>query len=147
TQSVADEANLLVDRATAVGRKILEEAEPLIKDQPVDAFLKLERLPSVFRDTPVAVKANALLARLQQTKEVRTELQARPTLNLARKLDRELRGQAGAFDPTSSSFQKKNALLLKQLQFNVQRMQKGWPNTKATEEAVRIGQRYGVVTP
>ncbi|MBI1915193.1 MAG: hypothetical protein HYS12_10710 [Planctomycetes bacterium] len=144
---VSEEAKLLVEQLTAVGQKKLEEAEPLMKEQPVEAFLKLERLPTLYADTPVAAKASTLLARLRQTKEVGIELQARPTLTLVKKLDTELRGRPGAFDPTSDKFRQNNLRALRQLQFNLQKMQKWWPMTKATEEAVRIAQRYGVDTP
>ena len=144
---VSEEAKLLLAKVTAVGQKTLEEAEPLMKEQPVEAFLKLERLPILFADTPVAAKASKLLARLRQTKEVGLELQARPTLNLIKKLDTELRGRPGAFDPTSEKFRQKNLLALRQLQFYLQKMQKSWPMTKATEEALRIAGRYGVETP
>jgi hypothetical protein len=144
---VSEEAKLLVEKVTAVGQKKLEEAEPLLKEQPVEAFLKLERLPTLYPDTPVATKASTLLARLRQTKEVAIELQARPTLNLVKRLDTELRSRPGAFDPTSAQFRQKNLLALRQLQFNLQKMQKSWPMTKAAEEAFRIGQRYGVDMP
>jgi hypothetical protein len=140
----AEAAKLLVETITEGGRKVLQEAEPLVKSDPVAAFLKLERLPAVFKDTAVAARANDLLVKLRPDKAVQIELRARTALAAVKKVDSELSSRAGSFDPTQEAFRKKNALLLTQLQEAVVQMKKSWPKAWATEEALRIGEKYGL---
>jgi hypothetical protein len=138
------EAKLLLDKMTEAGRRVLDEAEPLVMDDPVGAYLKVERLPAIFKETPVATRANQLLSKLKQNKAVATELKARTSLNTVKKYDTELGSRPGSFDPTLEKFRRDNAALLRQLDAAVRQMKKTWPDTKATEEAVRIGEKYGL---
>ena len=48
------------------------------------------------------------------------------------------------FDPTMPKFQQANQASLNQMRVVLQQMTKAWPTTRATEEAIRIGERYGV---
>jgi hypothetical protein len=140
----AEQAKLLVNSLTAVGRKRLEQAEAQKENAPVDAFLLIERLPTVFKSTELATDANKLLAQLKKNKDVAQELQARPALETVKKLDTYLNGQPGSFDPSLPKFQQANKVSLNAMRQVLQQMTKSWPQTRATEEAERIGLRYGV---
>jgi hypothetical protein len=137
-------AKRLMERITEAGQKTLQQAGPLVKTNPLEAFLLLERLPVVFKDSLVAVKANDQLTRLKLTKPVQTELRARPALASIRKLDTELSSKPGSFDPRQSGFREDNAALLQKLQDAAQQMKKAWPAARATEQAVSIAERYGL---
>jgi hypothetical protein len=78
-----------------------------------------------------------------QDKAVALELRARKDLALIKKLDQQLTSQPGSFDPTSTRFRQQNAMLLAQLKNRIQLMNKSWPSTKATAEAVLVGEKYG----
>jgi hypothetical protein len=141
---IAAAAKALSDKIAEGGWQALRQAESLMKDDPVGAYIGVERLPSAFKGTPVATRAAQLLNQLVQQKAVTLELRARKDLALIKKLDRQLTSQPGSFDPTSSRFRQQNGVLLGQLKNGIQLMNKSWPDTKATEEAVRIGEKYGV---
>jgi hypothetical protein len=143
----AEAAKLLVGEMTEAGQAALREAEPLAKKDPVAAFILIERLPTVFKNTAVATGANKLLDELKKNKAVANELRARKDLAAVKKIDTELNGRPGSFDPKLEQFRRENALLLAQLQQKVQQMKKAYPMAKATEQAVRISDRYGLTVP
>ena len=143
----AEAAKLLVGEMTEAGQTALREAEPLAKKDPVAAFILIERLPTVFKDTDVAAGANKLLNEVKKNKAVAIELRARKDLAKVNKIDMELNGKPGSFDPKLERFRRDNALLLAQLQQTVQRMKKTYPMAKATAQAVRISDRYGLTVP
>jgi hypothetical protein len=125
--STAEAAKGLIAKMTEVGHEALRKAGPLVETDPAAAFLMVERLPAVFKET-----------------DVTTELRARTRLTAVKKIDAELNGKPGSFDPKLESFRRDNAVLLAQLQEIVQQMKKAFPMAKATERAVRIGDRYGL---
>jgi hypothetical protein len=137
-------ARVLLTTLTEGGRKAIDEAEALARDDPVAAFLRVERVPTVYRETAVAAKANDLITRLKTDRAVATELRARTGLATVKKLDTELRGRPGSFDPSSEKFRKDNALLLRQLEDGVAQMKKSWPKARATEDACHIAEKYGL---
>ena len=137
-------AKKLVDQIVAVAPKVFEQAESMAKDDPVGAYLKLDRVARVFKGTPIAVKANGMLGKLRREKIVVTELRAQPALVTVRKLEAELSSKPGSFDPKFEDFRKENASLLQQLQETVVMMKSSWPTTRATQEAVRTADRFGV---
>jgi hypothetical protein len=140
----AEAAKVLLGKMTEGGQTALREAEALAELDPAAAFLQAERLPAVFKDTAVAAGANKLLTELRKNKAVTTELRARTYLAAVKKIDAELNGRPGSFDPKLEQFRKENAVLLAHLQETVQQMKKAFPTAKATEQAVRIGNRYGL---
>lgn len=140
----AAEAKLLVQQITAFGEKRLEDAEARMRNEPVEAFLQLERLPTVFKSTALAAKADKLLTQLKKDKAVAVELKARPSLDQIKKLDTNLSGRPGAFDPTLPKFQQANQALLTQMRTVLLQMTKSWPSTRATQEAARIAEKYGI---
>ena len=75
---------------------------------------------------------------------VAQELRARPYLENVKKLGDHLVGRAGSFDPMLPKFQETNQVALNQMRTLLQQMTKEWPTTRATEEAKRIGEVYGV---
>jgi hypothetical protein len=143
-EDTAEQAKLLVEQMTAVGRKRLEAAETLKDNDPVEAYFLVERLPAVFKSTPVATGADKLLVQLKKNKSVTLELKARPYLENVKKLGDHLTGKAGSFDPMLPKFQEANQVALNQMRTLLQQMTKEWPTTRATEEAKRIGEGFGV---
>jgi hypothetical protein len=139
-------AKAFLDTLTESGRKAVEEARAMAKDDPVAAFEKVEHVPAVYKETDVAAKAADLIARLKNDRAVAAELRARHTLATLQKIDTELGSRPGSFDPAQERFRKENALLLRQLEEGVATMKKSWPKAHATEEAVRIAEKYGLGT-
>jgi hypothetical protein len=130
---------------TAFGVEKLEKAKDLADTDPVAAYFLAERLPASFKGTPLAKDAGELLAKLRKDRAVVAELSAIKALEPIRKIDQHLVMKAGADEPMKGDFQKNNATLLRQLKDRVQQMKKSWPDAKATQEAVAVGDRYGVV--
>src|SRR5437762_5207684 len=118
----AEQAKLLVEQMTAVGRTRLAEAENRAQDDPVEAFFLAERLPTVFRSTSVATGADKLLVQLRKNKAVAQELKARSFLENVKKLDVYLSGRPGAFDPLAAKFQQANQTSLNQMRGALQQM-------------------------
>ena len=135
---------LLAYDGSEPGQKALQEADALALADPVAAYLLIERLPTVYKETEVAAKASKVTAELKKSKAVAKELQARPYLAAVKKIDTELTGKPGSFDPKLERFRKDSALLLNQLEMTVRQMKTAYPAAKATEQAVRIGDRYGL---
>jgi len=135
-------AKALFGAVTAGGRKAVEEAEAMAKDDPVGAYLRVEHVPAVYKETAVAAKAADLIARLKADRAVATEVRARARLATVKKLDTELGSRPGSFDPSQKKFRKDNAELLLQLEGEVAAMKKSWPKARATEEALRIAEKY-----
>src|SRR5262249_40904359 len=126
------------------GQRQVEEAETLMKSDVLTAYDQLQRLPLVFKGTAVETKANALLAELKKDKGGMPEVKARPSPDKVKKLDAQLSARAAAVDPKGADFQKAFAPVLKQLQTTLQQMKSSWPEAKATQEAVAIGEKYGI---
>jgi hypothetical protein len=143
-EETARAAEKLLAKMTENGRRVLEGAETNLQDDPVETFLALERLPAAFRDTPIATKANALLAKLKQDKAVAIELKARTSLATVKKLTTYLESLPGSFDPAQEKFQRANAVALRQLEVTVAHMKRTWPTTRATEQAMRTAEKFGV---
>jgi Anthrax toxin lethal factor, N- and C-terminal domain len=141
--AVQEQAKALIDALTEGPRRNLEEAEQLAESNPVEAFVKIERLTTTLKDTPLGTQAATLVAKLKQTKAVAAELKARPDLAKVKKLDADLSSRAGSFNPLLPDFQSKNAATIKQLGDAVQQMKKTHANTKAMEEALDIASKYG----
>jgi Anthrax toxin lethal factor, N- and C-terminal domain len=146
-EETAQAAQKLLAKMTETGRRALDSAEPMIKDDPLAAFFALERLPTAFKDTPIASKATEHLAKLKQTKPVALELKARAVLTVVKKVETELASRPGSFDPSQPKFRKENAAALRQLEQAVQQMKRTWPSARATEQARRIAEKYGVNGP
>jgi hypothetical protein len=137
-------AKALMATLTATARKAVEDAQAIAKDDPVGAFLMVERVPAAYKDTAVAAKASDLIGRLKTDQAVATELRARTGLAAVKAIDTELGSRPGSFDPSQERFRTDNAALLRRLAGTVAAMKKSWPKARATEEAQRIAQKYGV---
>ncbi len=137
-------AKALAAALTAPGQEALDEAQRLRKTDPVAAFLLAEPLPVRFQGTPIEGKASALVLALKQTNAVAAELKARNLLNKVKKLDAELSGQAGSFNPTDPRFQAKNAAALARMKKLLDQLRKAHPKAKATEQAEKVAKQYGV---
>jgi hypothetical protein len=144
TGDAADELKQLQGVLTAGGQKVLGGATAKAKDDPVGAYFEAERLPAAYRGTPVEKAANQLLLKLRGTPKVEAEVRARPPLEAIKKLDAQLSGRDFSFNPQLPDFRANNAPLLKQLGDAVEKMKKAYPNMRATEEATKIADRWGV---
>lgn len=140
----ASEAKQLVEKISEPGQAVLLNGEKMLKDDPVGAYLALERLPTLYKGTPLATKASEHLGKLRTDKGVQLEIKARTGLAIIQKMDTELTGRPGSFDAKGERFRAENAAALKQLQDAVLQMKKAWPTTRATQEAVRVGQKYAL---
>jgi hypothetical protein len=143
--TAAAEAKQLVATLTKAGQKQVEEAEALKKEDAYAAYVKVQPVPAAFKGTPVEARANALLAELRRTKVVAAEIQAQPSLEKVKKWDSLLSPQAAKVDPKGQAFQRAFGSTLKQMQTTLQQMKRSWPDSKATQEALEIGDKYGVV--
>jgi hypothetical protein len=110
----------------------------------VGAYLKLEKLPVIYKGSPVATKANDILTKLRKDKAVAFELRARTTLTVVQRMDVDLSSRPGSFDPRLERFRQENGPALKALQDMILQMKKAFPNTRAVEDAVRIGEKYSL---
>ena len=129
---------------TAPGQEALAEAQKLAKTDPVAAFLLVEKVPATYKGTALEAKAGALVQSLRQTAAVSAELKARTMLDQIKKLDAALSAQPGAFNPTDPQFQARNAASIAQMKRVFDQMRKAHPKARATEQAEKIGRRYGV---
>lgn len=139
------QANQILDNAMVEGKRILKDIAATYRNDPVDAFERLKPIAKVYEGTEVSKTAIRYLKQLQsRSKAVQTELRAQKYFTLVDKIAAELRSQAGSFNPKDPNFRAKNRGLLLQLQQAIQRLRKAYPDSRATKEAERIGEKYGV---
>jgi hypothetical protein len=143
-EEIAKPAGTLLARLTEPGTKILEETEAKLKDAPYDSYVTLERLIAAYKETPVAFKAATYVYQLRSNKEVANELRAKPNLEKIQKMESELTARLGPYSPANRRFRQENAMLLRQLDLAIRQMQQANPGTRAAEQALRIGERFGV---
>lgn len=139
------EAKALYDSLTALGQKRLKEADELTSTDPVGAFVMLETMPTQWKGTALATKANEALGKLKRDKAVFNELNARPMLEAIKKLEAPLAGTVNdKNDPNSMEYQKKFATQLKPLKAKIQQLKMLYPDALATKQALEIASRYGL---
>jgi hypothetical protein len=144
---VAEEAKKLVEALTSAGQKRLEEAQAIKGDDPLGAYGLIEKVPVTFRGTPVAARAAELLAELRKDSALQAELKARPSLEAVRKIDgylTDVAQKARIEDLKDPKFQKALSPQLARLRRSLQDMAKAYPEAKATQEALAIGEKYGI---
>jgi hypothetical protein len=132
----------LANTITEGGRRVVDEAEAMASQDPVGAYLRVERVPAAYKETALAGRATDLIARLKSDRAVALEVRARASLATIKKIDTELSSRPGSFDPTQEQFRRDNAPVLRQLKDGVAVMKKSWPNARATEEAEHIAEKY-----
>jgi toxin lethal factor len=146
-KSAMKQAQLLLHRLTEPARVRLAQAEELAPQDPVAAYLRLENVSVRYKGTPEASRANQFIARLKHKKAVAAELNARTYLKAMRKLDSQLASREGSSNPKNATFQQANAKALQQMRGHLQRLQRDYPETPATQAASRIGAKYGLSGP
>ena len=139
---VSTAARTLLKQITATATATVEGAEALAATDPVAAYLKIETIPDQYKGTQLGSKAAALLTKWKADKGVQQELKARALLVPVQKLDIELSGKPGSFDPQLPRFQRDNEALLTQLHEAAAKLQKAYPKALSTEEALRIVRVY-----
>jgi hypothetical protein len=143
----AEQARKLVENITAGARKKIDKAEAMKEDDPASAYVLIDRVPVVFKGTPVAARANELITALKKDKAVQAELKARTSLESVQKLDGLLSraaDKASIEDLKDARFLKANAAGIDQLKRTLLQMHKSYPEAKATQQALVIGEKYGV---
>jgi hypothetical protein len=142
----AAEAKLLVGQLVEGGRRRVDEAAGLLKDDPVTAYDQVRRVAATFKGTSVADEARKMLTDLEKDKAVMAEVRARPSLEAIKKMGDQLSAAAGKdVDPKGAAFQRAFAPTLRQMRSKLQSMKRSWPEAKATREAAEIAEKYGVV--
>ncbi len=142
SKQVSEQAKKLIAMLTEKAQQRLDEAIARIDSEPVAAFIELEKLSTTYKGTSIATKASTQVGKLAQNKDVAREKLARTRLEIVRKIDSSLNGKEDAFDPFQPSFQQANRILLNQLQDAMRQMEKQFPGTIATQEAVAIASRW-----
>jgi hypothetical protein len=140
----ANEVKHLQEVLTETGKKTLDDAIARSKEEPVSSFFDAERVRTAYKGTPLEKLSNDLMVKLKGVPKVENELRARPSLEAIKKLDSQLSGRDMSFNPKSPMFRDENAELLKKLGDAVAKMQKAYPNMRATEEALKIAERWSV---
>src|SRR5262245_12005610 len=143
-KDAADELKELQTAMTDGGRKVLDAAAERAKDDPVGAFFDAERLPTAYRGTPLEKPAFDFVNKLKGNPKVGSELRARPSLEAIKKIDTQLSGRDLGFNPRLPEFRENNSILLKQLEDAVEKIRKAYPTARATEDAIRIAERWEV---
>lgn len=139
----ATDAKAVIAAILAPATADLAEVEKLRKSDPVSAFVTAERIAAGFKGTSAGTKAADLVLNLRNTQTVQTELKARKSLEDIAKIDGKLSALPGGFDPGSPRFRSENAAAIKQLRAAFEKMQKQFPNARATAEADKIVKPYG----
>ena len=140
----ADELKRIQTVLTETGKKALDDATARSKEDPAAAYFDAEKVRGAYKNTPLEKPANDLMLKLRGTPKVESEMRARPSLEAIKKLDTQLSGRDQSFNPKSPVFREENAALLKQLSDAIEKMRKAYPNMRATEDAVKIAERWGV---
>ena len=141
-KEVAEEAKLLVDTLCEGANATLEDANNLVETDPLQAFLHLERIILNYKNTAIANKARAILPKVDKSKKVIIEKQARIKLETIKKFDSVLNGKPGSINPETTSFKTANSALLTQLGDALRQIEKAYPGTPATMEAKLLGKRW-----
>jgi thiol-disulfide isomerase/thioredoxin len=142
--TTAEEAKLLTDKLNELGQRQLDQVAKLKESDPAAAYTKLQRMSSDFRGTTPGKHATEQLTAMRRDRKMMAEIDARRTLEAVRKIDKLLQDAPGHDDPKSVTFQKTYASALKQLQSSLRQMKRSWPEAKATQEALAVGEKYGV---
>lgn len=142
SKEVAEEAKLLVDTLCEGATATLEDANNLVETDPLQSFLQLERIILNYKNTAIANKARAILPKVDKSKKVIIEKQARIKLETIKKLDSVLNGKPGSINPETGSFKTANSALLTQLGESLRQIEKAYPDTPATMEAKLLGKRW-----
>lgn len=141
-KEVAEEAKLMVDTLCEGATASLEDAIQLVESDPLQAFIQLERITLNYKNTALANKARSILPKVDKSKKVVMEKQARLKLETIKKLDSVLNGKAGSINPESPSFKNANSALLTQLGEALRQIEKTYPDVPATMEAKILGKRW-----
>jgi len=144
TGETADELKQIQTVLTETGKKSLDEATAKSKEDPVAAYFEAEHVRTAYKGTPLEKPANDLMLKLRGTPKVESEMRARPSLDAIKKLDTQLSGREMSFNPKSQIFREENSDLLKKISDAIEKMRKAYPNMRATEEAMKIAERWGV---
>jgi hypothetical protein len=145
--TTVNEAKQLVDKLSEGGQKQFDKAEAMKADDPVSAYNLLQQLPTQYRGTPLGAKAAKVLAEIKKDKSVSAELRARPLLESIKKIDKSLeaRAEVSGLSINHPKFLAAQAPVLQKLRRTLQTMNKSYPNARSTDEALAIGEKYGIV--
>lgn len=144
---LADEARFVVDSITAWGKKQIEDAKSEKDVEPLRCYTTLQKTVKDYAGTEIEKDASAALAEMKADGKFMQEVKAWQTLEKIKDLDKQvkpLRSWDGP-DTSSDKFKKKNAVILGQIYQGLQMMRKSYPRSQATQEAIAIAEKYGMV--
>ena len=143
--TIADEASYLVEKLDAFAAKQLDEVDSDKAEHPLASWTLVQRVATNYRGTDHAKKAGELLAELRKDKPFQTELKAAQSLGEIRTLEGQLRKTgSGEVAPKDPEFLKLNASVLNQLTAKIKLLKKSAPEARATKDAQKIADTYGL---
>ncbi|HJZ92598.1 MAG TPA: hypothetical protein VKE40_17105, partial [Gemmataceae bacterium] len=142
--TTAEEAKLLVAKLNDLAKRQFDQVDKLKETEPVAAYLKLQKVAADFKNTTPGRQATEKLTAMRRDRRMMAEVEAHKSLEAVRKIDKALAEAPGHDDPRATAFHKANAVALKQLQSSLRQMKRSWPEAKATQEALAVGEKYGV---
>ena len=141
----AEEAKYIVDALTTWGQKLIDNAIGVKDDDPVRCMTGLYAITKSFEGTDLGKQASTKMGELKRDAGFQDELKARRMLGRIASLEDTLvrtgqdRGTAG------SNFRNRNIVALSSMRKGVLMMQKRYPDTKATAEAMTIAEEYALL--
>jgi hypothetical protein len=142
--STATKAKALVEVINEGGKKAIEKAEGLAKQDSLGAYLEVEHVPAAYKQSQVATQAAKLITRLKENRAVAQELRARKDLTKVQELETKLADGQDNSVPSPGELRLYDRRLLREMEERVSVMKKSWPDTRATQEAIFIAGKYGV---
>ncbi|HUU70729.1 MAG TPA: hypothetical protein VM186_14465 [Planctomycetota bacterium] len=139
-KQTAEEAQYLFDRLQkwAASRVELITAQKMA--EPLQTRDKLEELLKELKGCDLEKIVLVAKTALDQDKDYQAELAAWLALEKIQELDKKIKPSKRA-----ERFKKENATVLKQMKDAIEQMQKTWEKSKATLDAVAIGNKYGLI--
>jgi thiol-disulfide isomerase/thioredoxin len=142
--TTVEEASFVVDKLTAHGRKLIDDAKEKKEMEPLTTWQLTQRAATNFVGTDLGTEASTLLSDLKKDKKFQADLKAWQNLQSVFALQATLLTTQGAEKPTDAGFQKLNAGTLKQMTDLIKQMKKTAPESKATEAAMKIAEQLAL---
>jgi hypothetical protein len=142
--ATAEEAMLVVEKLTAYGRKLLDEARDKKEKEPLTTWLLTQRVATNFAGTELGTEASTSLNDLKKDTKFQADLKAWLTLQNVRTLQATLVAPPGVENPADARFQTLNARTLRQMTDLIKQMRKSSPESKATEDAKQIAEQLAL---
>ena len=141
----AEEAKYIVDALTTWGQKLIDNAIGVKDDDPVRCMTGLYVITKTFEGTDLGKQASTKMGELKKDAEFQKELKARRMLGKITSIADTLVRTGQDIGTTGSNFRKRNIVALSSMRKGVLLLQKRYPDTKATAEAMTIAEEYALL--